>query len=371
MSAKEVYRQVAVRSIQQYRNLTVLGNAWLDDTSDDWPSWIPRWDRPGYSPRVGLQSDYNYNASGSIKPILVHSPREDSLILQGLCVDTIVQISPLFTIHDDYEEPITPLITSNDERLTANLDLLSQSRILIGDRKNSPSTTYGAWSSLTNVEKANHKQHKHFADFSSWLLRVFGTTKRDAYVHFSHRFCDGCRHLIVPPFTSVAHSVSYFECLKCSFDICTNCYVGLGVRCSKGHENVEETVVAGIFCRYSENLVERLRGNAEGGNPDRYQQAVARLLYRDPLFFRTEGGTVGVGIRRPAVRKGDKVVVLFGGRVPFVVRRVDGEGQAEAVGKGEEYYRLLGQCYAHGAMDGEAIEKWKGGEFLKESFELR
>jgi hypothetical protein len=40
---------------------------------------------------------------------------------------------------------------------------------------------------------------------------------------------------------------------------------------------------------------------------------------------------------------GDHIVVLAGGQAPFVLRRI------------ESYYRLIGPCYVHGIMDGEAF----------------
>ncbi|KAE9366521.1 hypothetical protein N431DRAFT_471571 [Stipitochalara longipes BDJ] len=49
------------------------------------------------------------------------------------------------------------------------------------------------------------------------------------------------------------------------------------------------------------------------------------------------------------VEAGDIIVVLNGGKVPFVLRkREDLEG---------EYYQLVGECYVHGMMDGEALHE--------------
>ncbi|KAK4446497.1 heterokaryon incompatibility protein-domain-containing protein [Podospora aff. communis PSN243] len=57
------------------------------------------------------------------------------------------------------------------------------------------------------------------------------------------------------------------------------------------------------------------------------------------------GRLLGLG---PGVAEvGDWVVVVEGGRVPFVVRKVEGE---------EERWRLVGECYVHGMMDGEVAQ---------------
>jgi hypothetical protein len=114
-------------------------------------------------------------------------------------------------------------------------------------------------------------------------------------------------------------------------------------------------------------------------------------------LFVTEKGYLGAGPKSSKV--GDKVVVLKGGSVPFVVREGDaqeGEGKGEGAGEGgseekrmEESvsgvktkgwsakfgkarkkekeegevevksYRFVGECYVHGVMRGEAL-KWRG-----------
>ncbi|OAP65386.1 hypothetical protein AYL99_01358 [Fonsecaea erecta] len=63
------------------------------------------------------------------------------------------------------------------------------------------------------------------------------------------------------------------------------------------------------------------------------------------LLFVTETGHLGLGPED--ARLGDQVVVLPGADVPFVLRSVGG-------GAGE--YRVVGECYVHGFMDGVAVE---------------
>ncbi|KAK3690464.1 heterokaryon incompatibility protein-domain-containing protein [Podospora appendiculata] len=63
------------------------------------------------------------------------------------------------------------------------------------------------------------------------------------------------------------------------------------------------------------------------------------------------GGSLYYGLGPAAMREGDVVVVLFGGVVPFVLRRVvDGDGEE---GEG---WRLVGECFVPGLMQGEAVE---------------
>jgi hypothetical protein len=71
-------------------------------------------------------------------------------------------------------------------------------------------------------------------------------------------------------------------------------------------------------------------------------------------FFITANGYVGVG--PPNIQVADEVWVLFGGRVPFVLRP-DGVGVCEppkAVEANERFF--IGDTYVHGIMDGEAVK---------------
>lgn len=76
-------------------------------------------------------------------------------------------------------------------------------------------------------------------------------------------------------------------------------------------------------------------------------------------FFKTEIGYIGLGPR--AMKTGDIVCVLFGCRIPMILRPEN------------NYYLLVSEAYVHGIMNGEAIERWKAGELdniTEEEFEI-
>jgi hypothetical protein len=52
-----------------------------------------------------------------------------------------------------------------------------------------------------------------------------------------------------------------------------------------------------------------------------------------------------IGIGDLTLQAGDLVCVLFGGRVPFILRRV------------KRWYRFVGECYVHGIMLGQVLEE--------------
>ncbi|KUJ23934.1 HET-domain-containing protein [Mollisia scopiformis] len=74
-------------------------------------------------------------------------------------------------------------------------------------------------------------------------------------------------------------------------------------------------------------------------------------------FFTTETGYMGMG--PPNVQLGDIVCVLFGGEVPFVLRPSE-----------NGMYKMIGQCYLHGVMDGEVIQGVSRGDFYYTYFAI-
>jgi hypothetical protein len=73
--------------------------------------------------------------------------------------------------------------------------------------------------------------------------------------------------------------------------------------------------------------------------------------------FRTVKGYYGLG--PPLIGSGDIICVLFGGKTPYCLRRID------------NHYVLIGECYVFGLMNGEAIDMMKNGEIQQEFFCIR
>jgi hypothetical protein len=67
-------------------------------------------------------------------------------------------------------------------------------------------------------------------------------------------------------------------------------------------------------------------------------------------FFITEDDKFGTG--PPQMEVGDEVWVLFGGRVPFILRPIANFKQANR----PNAYNFIGDCYMHGIMDGQALD---------------
>ncbi|ORY63492.1 heterokaryon incompatibility protein-domain-containing protein [Pseudomassariella vexata] len=84
--------------------------------------------------------------------------------------------------------------------------------------------------------------------------------------------------------------------------------------------------------------------NPHRRNTERYAELANETL-RGRAFFTTEKGYIGIG--PDDLVKGDTVAVLKGARTPFVLHQVEGS---------LAQWRLVGDCYVHGIMGGEALE---------------
>ena len=69
-------------------------------------------------------------------------------------------------------------------------------------------------------------------------------------------------------------------------------------------------------------------------------------------FFVTKKGFMGIG--PSAMNEGDHVCVLIGGPVPFVLRPEAQKSSRHS--KANRLWSMIGDCYVHGIMDGEALE---------------
>jgi hypothetical protein len=88
----------------------------------------------------------------------------------------------------------------------------------------------------------------------------------------------------------------------------------------------------------------------------------ARRVCHLRRHFVSASGYQGLG---PAqIQHNDIIVVLFGGCCPYVLRET--YRNSDLAG-----YLVVGECYVHGLMDGEAIAEWKKGQLSSKLFLLR
>jgi hypothetical protein len=94
--------------------------------------------------------------------------------------------------------------------------------------------------------------------------------------------------------------------------------------------------------------------------------ALQQCHWSGQQFFTTERGYMGYG--PPNLQPGDDVCVIFGGLAPFALRKRKGDAPSTSEGS---TYKLVGECYLHEIMHGEAIEELRVGTLKKEIFDIR
>ena len=80
------------------------------------------------------------------------------------------------------------------------------------------------------------------------------------------------------------------------------------------------------------------------GPSDKYSLAIGRLYYKR-RFFRSRKG---MGLAPESALEGDQIWFLSGGSVPFLLRQLS-----------DGIFRLVGECYVHGFMNGEIKKEFK------------
>lgn len=73
-----------------------------------------------------------------------------------------------------------------------------------------------------------------------------------------------------------------------------------------------------------------------------------------------------LGIAPTNAQEGDLICIIFGCSVPVVLRKVVSDEMT-----GEHHYQLMGDCYVHGMMDGEAFTIQQARNIPQTQFELR
>jgi Heterokaryon incompatibility protein (HET) len=101
-----------------------------------------------------------------------------------------------------------------------------------------------------------------------------------------------------------------------------------------------------------ENTLEYSNLSAIAGNinPDKFLQIAETLTVNRTLFVTMQGH---LGLGPVEMKAGDKIYVFGGASMPFVLRKVASEDISNNL------YKLIGECYIDGIMDGETVDAMK------------
>jgi hypothetical protein len=346
-STKEVYRQLALQALQQYENMEVLAYAWQTEHYDSsWPSWIPRWDIHN-THVLPLLLPFLYDASGNEKLGYQFNAASDSLSVRGLRIGHLTETTSTLKYQEMYNQEFGLGESAIEKTLFAAMKLMMQDR----------------WQPSLVREDTAERCQRHskalFADFSSYLLAQIQGHEKESYITLTYFWCSYCRKYISSYCGEASPTPrTYYNCNICAdgdWDICVECY-DKGTSCESKSHTLRKLDVPNFYMPVSQLVVNILKVHAAGGQLERFQQSLSQSCRR-VTFFKTSLGGHGTGSM--ALRPGDNIVVVFGSRVPLILRKVNSK------------YRLISTCYAQSLMDGEAIAMWKNGDLELEWFELQ
>lgn len=369
MSIVDLLRLVTLRSIVWYGSLETLNYAWkqrrerfralahLDPNllavdTEAYPSWVPQWDAVINNRRAHFRA-YLYNACLGQRPMLRECAILNGIKLRGIVVDTVKQTKVALTTAGSFNDQA---FFGESRWRSSEDDLVSLSRILVQDHKHHIGGRLQGVDALHERAQANIDEH--FANFAAFVLTALENRNDDVFISLNSTFCHVCNRAIARMSQRHGEEATAQNCNLCqmgAFDICSDCYL-TGKRCLEPKHTNKQRTLQGFWCRYDDAMIKRLARAAPNGTASEFSAAAGSAFDRRSTFSTTQGLT---GLCPLFVVPGDIVVVLFGGRSPFVLRKT------------VDHYRLVSDCYVYGIMDGEVVRMWQDGDLETQDFELR
>lgn len=315
-TAEEVYISVALGLLATSDNLDILSVPHPDKhglKDSQLPSWVPDWSHTAYYPRtlvfqkINDQTQYTrqpFSASKcsvySHRPIDKSSPR--CIVVRGC-------------FHDCISFLTSAILSSCNP---ADVGAVSLASYVCGSRISRPIgiqwiIRYSYDNCMKRVKEAYEKLELYtfFKFYSGGAAKSYPPTGEPIMLAYLRTLC--CGYL---PYEEKGAKSAFKAWLKSTE----------GVR----HDMRNDLMEIGI------PLPEL------GSSKVNINSLMGMVLGRRVL--RTRNGYIGLA--PPGAQKGDQVVLLEGGRVPYLLRKVD-----------DESYKLVGECYVHGIMYGEAFDE--------------
>lgn len=302
-SRPEVYETLARKMLQSFHGLRTLSAVQHGlEIEENLPSWVPQWDRLfTYTLAQAGRSLKNHAASGSL-PASIPRFNGSSLSVDGLRFDAVTHISNVLPDSLESSQSDFEYIKTIWESMITPLEIYPDGADL---------QTAFCWTITAGKDWYGmliENELEHLADFAAFQEQHFDSPIPDTET----------RERLVPPgIPDVAHR----EMMKMPAD------------------NFYRAVAKYNFLSRPRDVTKELVIST--ADADRFVTAMSYAC-RWRRFFVTQRGFMGIG--PPCLREGDAVCILTGGIVPFLFRP-----------RGETY-KLVGEAYIYGIMNGEACE---------------
>lgn len=305
VSVESVYRDFALRLIQTQTHLDILSTP-QSGKPTSLPSWAPDWCLPTSSVLISLTGRDNYTTTGATtaycatrcsRALILQSENSDVLRFSGLCIDTIEECEQTDQGPEDTKGIADSFKTSVSMR-TKYLDWKCVAKL-------------HTWKPYITGECRKDAFLGSLVAGNTLALNISHAAKKNQYRVWS-KSCSlyATLRICLPDAMLIAflHLIVALTAFRRFFALC--CFLPLYRRARQ-----EEAFQALLTC-------------------------VPRRI-----IIRTKKGYIGLA--PGTTNQGDTVALLEGGRLPFILHR-----------KGERW-SIVGDCYIHGLMNGEAYDAKK------------
>lgn len=298
-SVEDTYCELAMRLVQLSKSLALLSAVQHEEDfhESSLPSWVPLWSKPLRSLMFGIKRRPYYSAAPNQEEHMTLNQDQKWLTVRGMSVDTITTSTNELSWED-----LRIDCGGKSCKGTANFEFLS--KINLG---------------------MDGMRHQYEDAFLSELLITLTAGLHDT-----------------SPLRQAQKTMEQHRADFAAYWLALN------------GELAFEDQSLGFPLRLSPTWQENLRNFADVGDAQRFEENLTACVGRK--LFRTSSGHIGLGPR--PLREGDICCVLFGARVPVLLRRVD------------DHYLFIGELYLHEFMWGKAVKMFRDGELELQEYEL-
>ncbi|TGO52093.1 hypothetical protein BOTNAR_0335g00040 [Botryotinia narcissicola] len=320
-----LFKDFALQEIMR-SGLKILSYVYVTDpTQDTKPFWVPRWHASNKKILTTSLVGRNFNASNRHDMIRDTTSDSQLLVLKGIHIDEVEDVSCQFT----YDDPgIIPAILSCFEVVTRNEGLFQTNR--------------GAYTSFFDETFQPFKDDTYIDSFMLMAIKVPLTMIIDS---------EDNRDVLVP----------LLPLLQAAMDASPSITTGTPSSLAERYEPLR-AVFEEMFPHNPEqassyfNICKIVLGiSREQGDPQRWRfKRSFSACVPNRRFFMTKTGYIGLG--PSCMEPGDSVCILFGGTTSYVIRPTSTVDE----------YLFLGDSYVHGIMEGEAMTMYEAQEIPEE-----
>lgn len=319
-STEEIFTDLAVDYLQRRKSLAFLPHCALSTRPRtvpklSLPSWVPDWTAPGWAEPFRTRA-FPSRAAGNTVPQIIEVNRAAGILgLKGRLLDKIRAVDYTAQVPEmEFAFPEVEATYPEDRNATIQRRELHLTSLV-----------YKEWANIFLLAVTNPAAPEEETGTSIW----------DSVRHenlWRTMMCNCTRDTRVP---EKAVGAAWDPMLKFALEFTKSC--SSIVPSGTVEDSIEALSGTGMREHAREYLKNRVR------DKEIIMMRGHRTWTFHRRFFVSSNGRFGWGV--DGTKAGDEVVLFYGCDYPFVVRR-DSQGSG---------WRIIGDCYIHGLMDGEGI----------------